>query len=78
MQYGERAAVFRIRIRIHRIHVFFSLPDPDPSIIMKKEHAAQVREEPLRTVEADDADAVARLQAQLDEGLAKKEYRTFF
>ncbi len=40
-----------------------------------REHAAQVREEPLRTVEADDADAVARLQAQLDEGLEKKEYR---
>jgi hypothetical protein len=40
------------------------------------EHAAQVREEPLRTVEADDADAVARLQAQLDEGLGKKEYCT--
>jgi hypothetical protein len=29
-------AVFRIRIRIHRIHVFFGLPDPDPSIIMQK------------------------------------------
>ncbi len=39
------------------------------------EHAAQVREEPLRAVEADDADAVARLQAQLDEGLEKKEFR---
>ena len=38
-----------------------------------REHATQVREEPLRAVEADDADAVARLQAQLDEGLAKKE-----
>ncbi len=37
-----------------------------------REHAAQVREEPLRTVEADDADAVARLQAQLDEGLERK------
>jgi hypothetical protein len=42
-------AVFRIRIRIHRIHVFFGLPDPlvrgmdpdpamdpDPSIMMQK------------------------------------------
>jgi hypothetical protein len=29
-------AVFRIRIhRIHRIHVFFSLPDPDPSTSCK-------------------------------------------
>ncbi len=25
-------AVFRIRIRIHRIHVFFGLPDPDPLV----------------------------------------------
>jgi hypothetical protein len=25
-------AVFRIRIRIHRIHVFFDLPDPDPLV----------------------------------------------
>jgi hypothetical protein len=23
---------FRIRIRIHRIHVFFGLPDPDPLV----------------------------------------------
>ncbi len=37
-----------------------------------REHTAQVGEEPLRTVEADDADAVARLQAQLDEGLERK------
>jgi hypothetical protein len=28
-------SVFRIQIRIHRSHVFFSLPDPDPSIIMQ-------------------------------------------
>jgi hypothetical protein len=25
-------SVFRIRIRIHRIHMFLVLPDPDPSI----------------------------------------------
>ncbi len=25
-------AVFRIRIQIHRIHVFLGLPDPDPLI----------------------------------------------
>jgi hypothetical protein len=37
-----------------------------------REHAAQVREEPLRAVEADNADAVARFQAQLDEGLERK------
>jgi hypothetical protein len=29
-------AVFRIRIRIHRIHMFLGLPDSDPSIIMQK------------------------------------------
>ncbi len=29
--------LFRIRIRIHRTHVFFGLPDLDPSIIMQKE-----------------------------------------
>jgi hypothetical protein len=29
-------AVFRIQIRIHRIHMFLGLPDPDPSIIMQK------------------------------------------
>jgi hypothetical protein len=29
-------AVLWIRIRIYRIHVFFGLPDPDPSIIMQK------------------------------------------
>ena len=28
--------VLRIRIRIHRIHMFLGLPDPDPSIIMQK------------------------------------------
>jgi hypothetical protein len=26
-------AVFRIRIMIHRIHVFLGLPDPDPLVI---------------------------------------------
>jgi hypothetical protein len=33
---ARKIAVFRIRI--HRIHVFFGLPDPDqdPSIIMQK------------------------------------------
>jgi hypothetical protein len=25
----RRKAVFRIRIRIHRIHIFLGLPDPD-------------------------------------------------
>ena len=34
-----------------------------------RKHAAQVGEEPLGAVEADDADAVARLEAQLDKGL---------
>ena len=27
--------VFRIRIRIHRIHVFFGLPDPDPNPLVR-------------------------------------------
>jgi hypothetical protein len=29
-------AVFRIRIRIHRIHMFLGLLDPDPSLIKQK------------------------------------------
>ncbi len=31
---GTNQAVFwiRIRIRIHRLHVFFGLPDPDPLV----------------------------------------------
>ncbi len=48
---GFNAAVFRIRLRIHRIHMFLGLldpdpdpsvrgmdpaPDPDPSVIMQK------------------------------------------
>jgi hypothetical protein len=32
----KKKTVFRIRIRIHRIHMFLGLPDPDPSIIMQK------------------------------------------
>jgi hypothetical protein len=28
----EFQAVFRIRIRIHRIHIFLGLPDPDPLV----------------------------------------------
>ncbi len=26
---------FRVRIRIHQIHVFFGLPDPDPHPLVK-------------------------------------------
>ncbi len=39
-----------------------------------RKHAAQVGKEPLRAVEADDAHAVARLQAQFDEGLIEAAY----
>ncbi len=28
-------AVFRIRIRIHRIHMFFGLLDPDPDLLVR-------------------------------------------
>jgi hypothetical protein len=28
----QQAAVLRIRIRIHRIHMFLGLPDPDPLV----------------------------------------------
>jgi hypothetical protein len=28
-------AVFRIRIRIHRFHVFSGLPDPDPDALIR-------------------------------------------
>jgi len=45
----------------------------DPCGQTASEHAAQVREEPFRAVKADDADAVTRLQAQLDEGLGRRE-----
>jgi hypothetical protein len=27
--------VFRIRIRIHRIHMFLDLPDPDPDLLVR-------------------------------------------
>ncbi len=30
--YQHLQAVFRIRIRIHRIHMFLGLPDPDPLV----------------------------------------------
>jgi hypothetical protein len=33
---GHLPPVLRILIRIHRIHMFLGLPDPDPSIIMQK------------------------------------------
>ena len=38
-----------------------------------RKYAAQVRQEPLGTVEADDAHTVAGLEAQLDEGLESRE-----
>ena len=38
-----------------------------------RKNAAQVRQEPLGAVEADDAHAVAGLEAQLDEGLESRE-----
>jgi hypothetical protein len=38
LELGRLQAVFRIRnrIRIHRIHMFLGLPDPDPSIVKQK------------------------------------------
>jgi hypothetical protein len=35
-EFIQLQAVLRIGIRIHRIHMFLGLPDPNPSIIMQK------------------------------------------